>query len=226
MRDGADGDGGCRMKVLYLFGPNLGALGTARSRDLRIADARRDHGRGRRAGARRAATRSRGISPITRASWSGGCSARARRSASSVVHQPRRALALLLRPARRDRGLRSCPSSRCTCPTSTPARSSGIHRSSPRSAGRTISRPRGRWLSSGAGGDAVDHRVRRDALSARLEDLAVDALLITRLPHTSATSRGSPGPTDRCSCGATAPCSSPTGATRSSPAGRSPTSSA
>jgi len=30
----------------------------------------------------------------------------------------------------------------------------------------------------------VDHRVRRDALSARLEDLSVDALLITRLLHT------------------------------------------
>ena len=30
----------------------------------------------------------------------------------------------------------------------------------------------------------MDHRVRRDALSARLEDLSVDALLITRLLHT------------------------------------------
>ena len=30
----------------------------------------------------------------------------------------------------------------------------------------------------------MDHRVRRDALAARLEDLSVDALLITRLLHT------------------------------------------
>lgn len=30
----------------------------------------------------------------------------------------------------------------------------------------------------------MDHRIRRDALSARLEDLSVDALLITRLLHT------------------------------------------
>ena len=41
---GAERDGGSRMNVLYLFGPNLGALGHARPRDLRRADAARDHG--------------------------------------------------------------------------------------------------------------------------------------------------------------------------------------
>ena len=60
------GDGGERMKVLFLFGPNLGALGHARSADVRRRDARRDHGRGDRArtrtGPRRvvATVRSRG----------------------------------------------------------------------------------------------------------------------------------------------------------------------
>ena len=39
------------------------------------------------------------------------------------------------------------------------------------------------WLSSGAGGDAVDHRMRRRALGARLDDLGVDALLVTRPVH-------------------------------------------
>ena len=86
----------------------------------------------------------------------------------------------------------------------------------------TISGSRGRWLSSGAGGDAVDHRVRRDALAARLEDLSVDALLITRLLATRYLT-GFTGSNGRCSCVATAPCSSPTDATRSSPVERSPT---
>src|SRR5205823_723892 len=42
---------------------------------------------------------------------------------------------------------------------------------------------RGRWLSSGAGGDAVDHQLRRTRLTARLPELNVDALLVTRLPN-------------------------------------------
>ena len=38
-------DGSGRVKILYLFGPNLGALGTPRSADVRRRDARPDHGR-------------------------------------------------------------------------------------------------------------------------------------------------------------------------------------
>src|SRR5262249_54554761 len=43
---------------------------------------------------------------------------------------------------------------------------------------------RRRWLSSRAGGDGVDHRLRRRAVAARLDELGVDGLLVTSLVNT------------------------------------------
>ena len=67
-RLGRTGDGGCGCEVLFLFGPNLGALGRREPGTVRHADARADHGRGGRTRRPGSGTSSSGVRPITRAS--------------------------------------------------------------------------------------------------------------------------------------------------------------
>ena len=99
-------DGGGRMNVVFLFGPNLGALGRRDPDAVRLADAGGDHGGRAGARGRPRAYGARGSSPTMRAIWSVGCWRPPRTGVEAVVVNAGRAVALLLRAARRDRGVR------------------------------------------------------------------------------------------------------------------------
>ena len=149
------------MNVLYLFGPEPGRARHARPRDLRVADARRDHGR---------ASTARGASAATSCAWRQSdhegelvgwlLAARAERRSTPSCSTPGRSRTTPTRCATRSR--------RCGAPGDRGAhvehrRTRGVptHLGRVRCLPGHDQRPRGRWLSSGAGGDAVDHRVRR-----------------------------------------------------------------
>ena len=165
VRDDPARDGSAGVNVLFLFGPNLGALGRRDPAMYGDADAGADHGRGRRARHARWATRCGGIRPITRASWSGWLLAAAGDGRRRRRAERRRAHPLPPTPCATRSRRAGCRSWRSTCRTSTAReefrRTSVLAERLP----RLDRRPRGRWLSSGAGGDAVDHRT--EATGAR-----------------------------------------------------------
>ena len=159
-------DGGGRMKVLYLFGPNLGALGprdpeTYGSETLDEIMAAVDRAR-RELGHEVAWRQSDHEGELV--GWLLGG---AGEGVDAVVINPgalthysyalRDAIEACGLPGDRgahDQHLR---------PRGVPPALGGL-----RGLPGDHHRPRGRWLSSGAGGDAVDHRLRRTALAGRL----------------------------------------------------------
>ena len=160
------GDGSDGMKVLFLFGPNLGALGrrdpeTYGTETLEQIMSEVEE---------RATTLGHEIAwrqSDHEGDLVGWLLAAGGRRARRGRHQPGSAVPLLVRGARRDRGLRASGHRGAHVqhrrPRGVPPALGGL-----RGVPGDDHRSRGRWLSSGAGGDAVDHHLRRTTLSERL----------------------------------------------------------